>query len=260
MVNITQLFLWLMIYSFIGWSYESILCSFEEKKLINRGFLIGPICPVYGFGALIVILLLSDIADKPLDLFLSSIVLTGVLEYFTSYLLEHFFHAKWWDYSHYRFNINGRVCVLGAIVFGLLSVLLLTYIHPLILLFLGYFSVNAQFVIASLCFAVLLVDLFLTVKHLLKLNKRLEEIQIAINLYAENSKLKVEQLKSSLQEKFENSEFYSNHIESLIHLKKFQDRRIFHAFPQIKSIKYEEALEKVKSQITSTFSRSKKSK
>lgn len=260
MTTIMQLFLWLMIYSFIGWVYESILCSIKAKKFINRGFLNGPICPVYGFGALIVIIILGNTPDNPLVLFLASMVLTGILEYFTAYLLEHFFHAKWWDYSSRPFNINGRVCLLGALVFGLLSVLLLTYVHPFVLQLLSSFSVTIQLSFTIVCFIILLMDLFVTVKHLLGLNERLEEIQTAINLYRDASILKVEQIKSSIQEKFENSEFYSNHIESLIHLKKFQDSRLFHAFPQIKSIKYEEALDKVKSQITSTFSRSKKSK
>ena len=124
MYQIAYYFMLLMIYSFIGWVYESVLCSITQKTLVNRGFLNGPICPIYGFGALSVILLLKDIQHNLIALFLASMVVTGVLEYLTSYLLEHFFHAKWWDYSDQPFQIEGRVCLLGVTVFGLMSVLL----------------------------------------------------------------------------------------------------------------------------------------
>ena len=125
-----QWVLWFVAYSFMGWVYESIICSIAQKKFINRGFLNGPLCPVYGFGALVCILLLYQRIEDPVALFFMGMLLTCAVEYVTAVLLEKLFQAKWWDYSNRRFNLNGRVCLLGALVFGILSVLLVKIIHP----------------------------------------------------------------------------------------------------------------------------------
>ncbi|HHY52695.1 MAG TPA: putative ABC transporter permease, partial [Clostridiales bacterium] len=101
-------FLWFVFYSILGWVYETILCSTLEKRFINRGFLNGPYCPIYGFGALIVIVTLRSVENVVL-LFLMAAVLTSTLEYITSWGMEKLFHARWWDYSHKKWNINGRV-------------------------------------------------------------------------------------------------------------------------------------------------------
>ena len=92
-------------------AYESTLCSITQRKPVNRGFLNGPICPVYGFGALIIVFTLENVKGNLLALFLASAVLTCTLEYITSYLLEKLFKTQWWDYSKRRFNLNGRICL-----------------------------------------------------------------------------------------------------------------------------------------------------
>ena len=95
-ITIENVFLWFMIYSFFGWVYETIYCSIVERKFVYRGFLNGPYCPIYGFGALLDIFALGRI-ENPAVLFLAGAVLTCSLEYFTGWLLETLFHAKWWD-------------------------------------------------------------------------------------------------------------------------------------------------------------------
>ena len=129
--SLEQWFLWFVIYSLIGWVYESILCSVAGKKLVNRGFLNGPVCPIYGTGAVVVVFALSSLADKPVLLFLTSAILTTTLEYLTSWLMEKLFHARWWDYSQRFLNIHGRVCLRGFVAFGAMSVLVvrLSLIH-----------------------------------------------------------------------------------------------------------------------------------
>ena len=131
MITVETYFLWLMIYSIIGWIYETILCSVKGGRFINRGFLNGPYCPIYGCGALLDILILGKI-ENPILLFFLGALVTCSLEYLTSYLMEKMFHARWWDYSHLRFQINGRVCLLGAIVFGAFSVVLIKVLHPIV--------------------------------------------------------------------------------------------------------------------------------
>ena len=112
-------FLWLVIYSVAGWVYESTLCSVQERKLVNRGFLNGPLCPVYGVGSVVVLLVIGNLQNNIPALFLAGLVLTCTVEYMTAWLLETLFDTKWWDYSHMKYNLHGRICLLGAIVFGL---------------------------------------------------------------------------------------------------------------------------------------------
>ena len=119
-----------IIYSFMGWSIEVVLKFIENKRFINRGFLIGPICPIYGWGALFIHIFLTKFEDKPLTLFCMAVLICSILEYFTSYLMEKFFHTRWWDYTDKRFNINGRICLETMIPFGLLSMLAIYILTP----------------------------------------------------------------------------------------------------------------------------------
>ncbi len=123
-------FLFMIVLSMLGWMMEVICKSFEYHRYINRGFLIGPWCPVYGVGSLLIVHLLDGYADRPAAVFLLGMVVCGALEYITSYLLEKIFHARWWDYSRRRFNLNGRICANTLIPFGLLGLLLIYLIQP----------------------------------------------------------------------------------------------------------------------------------
>lgn len=118
------------LYSLIGWFYESTVCLLlKERRLINRSFLLGPYCPVYGCGAVLCYLLLGSI-ENPFMLFLSAAVLCSVLEYVTGYGMEKLFQAKWWDYSHLPLNLHGRICLYGAVFFGTANVLICKKIQP----------------------------------------------------------------------------------------------------------------------------------
>ena len=128
-------FLYFIIYSFIGWLMEVVLKSKDEHKFVNRGFLIGPICPIYGFGVLLIILLVGNSKSDLLAVFLKSILVCSVLEYFTSYFMEKLFHARWWDYSKNKYNINGRICLETMLPFGILSTIVIYVVHPLVIKF-----------------------------------------------------------------------------------------------------------------------------
>lgn len=119
-------------YAFIGWLMEVICKGIELKKFVNRGFLIGPICPIYGYGVLGIILLIGRNTADPLAVFLKSIFVCSLLEYFTSYLMEKLFKARWWDYGRRKYNINGRICLETMIPFGLLGCFVVFLLHPLV--------------------------------------------------------------------------------------------------------------------------------
>ena len=130
MGDIYTTFLILLAYSFIGWSLEVVLKFIENKRFINRGFLIGPICPIYGWGALFIHIFLTKYQDKPLTLFCMAVLICSILEYLTSYFMEKLFHTRWWDYTDKKFNLNGRICLETMIPFGLLSMLAIYILTP----------------------------------------------------------------------------------------------------------------------------------
>ncbi len=124
------------IYAFAGWCLESIGGIFNPKvkKFINRGFLIGPYCPVYGIGIVMASFLLKKYINDIPALFFLAILICGTLEYFTGYIMEKLFNARWWDYSNKRFNINGRVCLETLLPFGIFATIIISKINPFILL------------------------------------------------------------------------------------------------------------------------------
>ena len=127
-----QFFSLFIIYSFIGWFMEVIWTFITDKKLVNRGFLIGPYCPIYGVGCLLLIVLLDRFKDNVFLLFFMSIIVCSILEYSTSFVMEKLFKARWWDYSNRKFNLNGRICAETMIPFGVLGVIVVYFVNPIL--------------------------------------------------------------------------------------------------------------------------------
>ena len=242
-------FLWLIAYSFGGWVYESALCSAREKRFVNRGFLNGPLCPVYGFGALALVLTLYGRLENVFLLFIAGMALTCAVEYVTAVILEVVFRAKWWDYSSHRFNLHGRICLAGALAFGAFAVVLIRYIHPFVL---GVTDTVPRDVRVTLAVGIAVLtasDLFITVRHLLRLNNRLAEIQAALDSFLAPYAKRAEEITSALMEKFESSEFYSERISKLLSFSRIQTGRIAKAFPKLRPLNYNDAWEKMKQRI-----------
>lgn len=124
------LFGWFIIYSYIGWVYETIYCSFDLHRYVDRGFLFGPVCPIYGVCIVGAIVLFSDRIKNNILLFFSCALLASIVEYGTSLIMEYVFGRKWWNYSNQMFNLDGRICLGAAIIFGLSGVLIIKLIHP----------------------------------------------------------------------------------------------------------------------------------
>lgn len=241
--------LWFFVYSFLGWAYETTICSIAQREFINRGFLNGPICPIYGVGAVLCILLLETRIHSVIALFFFGMILTCTVEYTTAVLLEKLFHAKWWDYSEHRFNINGRVCLLGAVVFGLMTVLLIKVIHPILADLILKIPEYLRVIFTLFLLTLLVVDLVLTVSHLLRLNKNLKEIEAAITSFISQYARQLSNIKDVILEKFEESEFYNERIKNLFNQYKNKNIRIIHAFPRFKSLKYNAAFQKLKEKL-----------
>lgn len=226
-------------YSFLGWVCECVYCSLPARKFINRGFLAGPLCPVYGFGALLVIRTLSPVAHDVGMLFIFGLLLTTVLEYITGFLLEKLFHMKWWDYSGRHCNIHGRVCLLNSVLFGILCVVLMKYIHPPIQRMIIGFSLNVLLCVTTLLLLLFFADLFTSVRSTLQLNGKLQQLHLVMEEIQEKSavyRLEFNEKLSLLRRK----QF------SLEHHHPLSSRRILKAFPHLKSTRYHNEIERIR--------------
>jgi uncharacterized membrane protein len=176
-MSLSDLFLLFIIYSVVGWVCEVLYCSFLERKFVNRGFLAGPLCPVYGFGGLLVIFLLKPFSGNMMYLFVMAVLTTSTLEYVTGWALETIFATKWWDYSNSRFNIHGRVCLFNSLVFGLLSVGTVTFVHPAILSVLGSIPADVRHITATILCAVFVIDITFTLRTLVDFRGKLYALE-----------------------------------------------------------------------------------
>ena len=163
-----------IIYAFIGWCTEVSYAALDTGKFVNRGFLNGPYCPIYGCGVVIVVAILTPLKENLLILFAGSFLLTSVLEYITGYILEKVFHNKWWDYSDKPFNIKGYVCLKFSIYWGLACTFIMDIIHPIIYAAIRFIPFVLGVVLLSIIMCVFAADCIITVTTILKFNKRLK--------------------------------------------------------------------------------------
>ena len=164
------------IYAFLGWCTEVCFVALKTGTFVNRGFLNGPVCPIYGFGALVVLTALEPLRDHLLLLFLGSMALTSLLEYLTGLLLEKLFHQRWWDYSDEPFNLGGYICLRFSVGWGLACLFAVKILHPSVLLLIGFIPRTLGWVLLALFGASMAADLTATVRTIAKINRRLGQI------------------------------------------------------------------------------------
>ena len=175
-----------MAYSFLGWIYETTYCTVVEGKWANRGFLFGPLCPIYGTGAVVISIIISltrgaNVEIKAWQIFIISVVGSALLEYLTSWGLEKLFHAVWWDYSNLPFNLHGRISLFSGLVFGFAGLLIVYYIAPFsehIVYSVMPIVTEALALIFTFVFA---VDLTLTVTALLHFDRVVARLENSFN-------------------------------------------------------------------------------
>ena len=182
-MGICEYVTWFGAFSFLGWVYECTYCTINTKRWQNRGFLFGPVCPIYGFGVALV-LLLADAVPAPTaggdgslawwQVFLGASLASAVLEYVTSYVMERLFHARWWDYSNVPLNLNGRTCLPFALCFGAVGTVLYYYVCPLVTAAGPGLPTWAWEVLALLVTCTMSVDLGFTVSTLTNVTRRIE--------------------------------------------------------------------------------------
>ncbi len=169
-----ELALLFFIYAFLGWCGEVAFAAIKTGKFVNRGFLNGPVCPIYGFGVVICIVVLTPISGSLPVLFFGSMVLASALEFLTGWALEMLFHAKWWDYSSRRFNLKGYICLEFSIMWGVAATFVLRLVHPAILRLVRLLPRTAGIVILIVLLVLIAVDLGATIAVVHNLQKRLQ--------------------------------------------------------------------------------------
>ena len=164
------------IYAFLGWCTEVSYAALQTGKFVNRGFLNGPVCPIYGFGVVIILACLTPLKQHFILLFLGAVVLTSLLELVTGFVLEKLFHQRWWDYSDDPFNIGGYICLKFSIAWGLACLFVVDILHPTIQWVIALVPRGLGWVLLGVFAACMAVDLAATVSTIAKLNRKLEHI------------------------------------------------------------------------------------
>ena len=203
-----------IIYAFIGWCTEVSYAALDTGKFVNRGFLNGPYCPIYGCGVVIVVAILTPLKENLLILFAGSFLLTSVLEYITGYILEKVFHNKWWDYSDKPFNIKGYVCLKFSIYWGLACTFIMDIIHPIIYAAIRFIPFVLGVVLLSIIMCVFAADCIITVTTILKFNKRLKVMdEMAASIHRLSDEIG-ENIYENVTDVIEKSEkFQETHVE-----------------------------------------------
>ena len=212
------------IYSIAGWIMESVNISIRNKKFTNRGFLIGPYCPIYGCGVILITILLQKYHDDIPVTFFLSILICGTLEYATSFFLEKIFKARWWDYSSRKFNINGRICLETLIPFGIAGTTITIWINPFLLKYINMVPTIIMHIILGVISVLFIADIIVSFKIIFNLKEMSKEFK-------------------------DNTDEISDKVKKIVRKKMVLYRRLVHSFPRIKENVIYEKWEDIKKRI-----------
>lgn len=257
--------LYFFVYGFLGWCTEVIFAAFKQHRFVNRGFLNGPICPIYGVGVTLVIACLEAFQSNLLLLYISSVILVTVLEGVTGWAMDKLFHNKWWDYSKLPFNIGGYVCLLFSLIWGVACVFIVYFVHPLIHQVLSLIPHTAGIALIAILGIALLSDMIVTTSAIVKFNQYLELLkhitdelhaisnQIGAELYQnvmhvldmqESSRQKLDDVKLEVSEEIRMQIVeLKTRAQNLGEKVPKPARRLLRAFPKLESRNYKAQLE-----------------
>lgn len=243
--------IWLFfIYAFIGWCTEVIYAGVNQGVFVNRGFLNGPLCPIYGFGIITVLLCLLPLRENLLLLYIGSVFLTSLLELVTGFGMEKLLHQRWWDYSDEPFNIGGYICLKFSLLWGLACVLIVDVVHPLINHLAALVPDTVSTPLLLVFSGLFAADTAATVAAVTRLNQRLQQIDEvahalrkvsdAIGTVAADGSIALSEANEKLR-----TDLKVRHTEliALIHV---EQKRFLHAFPNIQSSQHREVMEEIK--------------
>ena len=250
-INAFNLLACFIVYSFLGWIMESIFRSFCEKKIINTGFLIGPMCPIYGAGSIIMITCMGWLQGRIIELFIISVVILTFWEYIVGVFLEKVFQTKYWDYSEHKFNFQGRICLTNSILWGCLGVGFINFIHPFVWGVISGFDPNVFAWIIYGTTALVIIDTIISVIKVKNIKVDLKKVEDI----SEEIKEKLNEIKEITKEKSTEKIKIKENLQNVVeNLKRKQARmsrnlyryvyRLKKAFPAINTKEITEILSK----------------
>ena len=201
------------IFSFIGWLVEVLEGLINKRGFINRGFLVGPICPIYGVSCITMLIILNNYENDYIVLFVLGMLICTLIEYITSLILEKIFNTRWWDYSDHKINLNGRVCLETMILFGISGIVLMKVFKPLYILSLNMIPVNIKIIILITFIVLLLIDLFFSIR--------------VINFLKTNNLIKVSDCTKEVNKK----------VKDILSKSGYLPKRLLKSFPLLKGKK-----------------------
>ena len=252
------------IYAFLGWCVEVVFHTITTGKWVNRGFLNGPVCPIYGVGMVLVLLALWPLRHNLFVLFLGSVVLTSTLELITGWVLKTLFHTTWWDYSDEPFQLGGYICLRFSLAWGVGGVFMVRIIHPVVHQLVHAIPVWVSAVLLSLFSLVFVLDFSATCATLAGFAQNLRELEaIAQHIHKASDQLshglsdatlatdkRVEEQLEKLPQTIAELEMRRDFLQaSLVDGRLFGSGRLLRAFPRIKSGRYAMALEQLREQL-----------
>lgn len=231
------------LYCLCGWIWESVILPLSRKQQpYNRGFLNGPWIPIYGFGAILVIVLfdIRQVNYPIYTLFINGGVVACLLEYVTSYVMEKLFHRRWWDYSHRPFNVNGRICLEGFVCFGLFSVVAIDYVQPFLTRVLNRFDENILLLIIIFLTVAFIVDVIVSVKVALAIDEKVELFKLQLEDKEMQLLKNFQETQKEVHQYFKrNAMLFQRHQIIVRNLRKqkadlnYSYRRLIRAFPEL---------------------------
>ncbi len=271
MLQIIYQALWIfLIYALLGWCTEVIYATLNTGRFVNRGFLNGPVCPIYGCGVVVVVALLEPLKQYGIILFIGSFLLTSVIEFLTGLVLEKLFKNRWWDYSDQPFNIMGYVCLKFSVMWGLGCTFVVLIVHPVIAHIIEIIPLFIGVILLIICAAAFAIDLMVTVSTILKFNAHLQRLdEVAKQLRRLSDELgenisegviEAKELYEKVDTKEERQEIIWRERErlllryqELVEHRKYGYERLMKAFPKMKSAHANHALKKYKEMMNIPF-------
>ena len=256
--DLYQLFWFFTVYSFLGWCLEVCFCSINTGKFVNRGFLNGPVCPIYGFGMAAVLTVLTPVQNNLLALFFGGMLLASLLELFGGWALKKLFHTSWWDYSDQPFNLGGYICLKFSLAWGLCIVLVMRVIQPAVAAFVRAVTTAGDgipgAVLTVLTAVAFLCDLAVTVAAIAKIDRNLGAIEDIARLLHEGSEAVSEKLGNtalavdgSVDESLPGLRARLDLLRAeVVDNRHFVALRLMRAFPRMKHIRHAEAFEQIR--------------
>lgn len=248
-VPLITLFLYFIAYSFLGWCFETAYCSLVERRWVARGFLYGPICPIYGVGALLMILFFTPLTGSLPLFYLTATLVMSAWEYLVGWLLEVTTHIKYWDYSDKPFNLQGRICLPVSLCWGALSYLTIFFIHPHVAGWVVRLGAGPRYILFGSLSTLFLTDILTTLRRLAMTARLMTRLEAA----AQELKLQTALARAELGDRLEDAlgdnetlRALKQRQEDLLDLAEEQTRRFRNRYSHMSSPQFAQRLEEIR--------------